>query len=189
MRLFVAADLPAGVRARLAEIQDSLRPVALPVRWVRPDGIHLTLKFLGEVPAGRRTELEGALRGPARGAAPFRLQAAGLGLFPERGAPRVLWIGVRGDLERAVALQRSIEAALHPLGFEPEDRAFRPHLTLGRVRGPGRGDWRDALERSSGADAGGFEVREYILFESRLGPDGAAYTPLARFALGTEEGP
>ena len=187
MRLFVAADLPAGVRARLAEIQERLRRAALPVRWVRPEGIHLTFRFLGEVPATRRTEIEGALRGPARDGAPFRLQAAGLGLFPESGAPRVLWIGVGGDLEPVGALQRAIEAAIEPLGFAPEKRPFHPHLTLGRVKGPGRGDWRNDLRGLSSGDAGGFEVREYVLFESRLGPEGAVYAALARFPLGAGE--
>jgi 2'-5' RNA ligase len=183
VRLFVAADLPAEVRVRLGEIQDRLRPAAPSVRWVRPEGIHLTLKFLGEVAAVRRPGLEAALAGPAMGGTPFHLEASGVGLFPERGAPRIVWVGIRGEVETAAALRRAIDGATQPLGFEPEGREFRPHLTLGRVRGSGGGDWRAALERASIAEAGRFEVREFVLFESRLGPEGAAYTPLARFPL------
>jgi 2'-5' RNA ligase len=151
---------------------------------VRPEGIHLTRKFLGEGEAARRPGIEAALVGPARAGAPFRLEAAGLGVFPDRGAPRVVWIGVRGDLPAAAALQREVETALRAEGFAPEGRPFRPHLTLGRVRGPGRGDWRTALAGAAEPEGEAFEVREYVLFESRLGPAGAAYAPLARFPLG-----
>ncbi len=183
MRLFVAADLNPEVRARLAGLQDELRGLPLRVSWARPEGIHLTLKFLGEVPPDRRAAIETALRPAGLGIPPFRLEAEGVGTFPERGLPRVIWVGLGGDTGAAERLQRSIERALEAVGFAPESRPFRPHLTLGRVKGAGDGDWRAVLRRSAGARAGRFEVREYMLFESRLGPGGAAYTALARFPL------
>ena len=184
MRLFVAADLPREVRAGIGAIQDDLRPIPLPVRWVRPEGIHLTFKFLGEVPERRREAIEAALRAGAGGAArPFALEAAGVGTFPETGTPRVLWVGVHGQIDEAAKTERAIDAAFGEIGFPPDERAFRPHLTLGRVKGPGRGDWRGFLARFAAARAGGFEVREIVLFESRLDPGGASYLPLAAFPL------
>lgn len=184
MRLFVAADLPREVRGKLQAIQDELRPIPLSVRWVRPEGIHLTLKFLGEVPEGRRLAIEAALRSRAGGdSRPFALEAAGVGTFPDTGPPRVIRVGVRGSLEEAAKAQRAIDRALEDIGYPPETRAFRPHLTLGRVKGPGRGDWRAFLAGFAEKPAGKFEVREIVLFESRLDPGGASYLPLAVFPL------
>ncbi len=184
MRLFVAADLPGDLRAALSALREDLRGLPLPVRWVRPEGIHLTFKFLGEVPADRLHEVERALQQEGGGeTGPFALEASGVGTFPERGAPRVVWVGVGGDLEAAGRLQRSIDAALGTIGFPKEDRPFKAHLTLGRVGGPGRGDWRSFLSRFERTRAGGFEVDEFVLFESRLGSDGAVYRRLASFPL------
>lgn len=184
MRSFVAAELSPEVRARLAGLQRELAGLPLRVSWVRPEGIHLTLKFLGEVAPDRRAAIESSLRPAGLAIPPFTLKAEGLGTFPEQGPPRVIWVGLGGDTGAAGALQRSIERALEPMGFAPEPRPFRPHLTLGRVKGSrGGDDWRPALRRAGGVGAGRFEVREYALFESRLGPGGAAYTVLARFPL------
>ena len=183
MRLFVAVDLPADLRARLGAIQEALRPAPLHVRWARAGGIHLTLKFLGEVAAERLETVEAALREAGRGIRPFRLEAAGVGTFPEGGLPRVIWVGVCGDLEALTRLHEEIDRALEGIGFPAEERDYHPHLTLGRVKGPGRGDWRSHIARSAHAPAGAFSVEEYVLFESRLGPQGPAYNALAGFPL------
>jgi len=183
VRLFVAADLPAEVRSRLADLQRDLADLPLSVRWVPPGGVHLTLKFLGEAAPERRAAIEAALAPPAATLAPFHLAAAGVGTFPERGTPRVIWVGLQGDVAAARRLQESVESALAPLGFARDDRPFTPHLTLGRVKGPARGDARPGLARLGQAGASEFVVRDYVLFESRLGPDGASYTPLARYPL------
>ena len=183
MRLFVAADLPKEVRARLAEMQRALADLPLPVRWVAPGGVHLTLKFLGEAAPGRRAAIEAALAAPAATLAPFRLAASGVGTFPERGAPRVIWVGLEGDVAAARRLQEAVEAAVAPLGFARDDHPFTPHLTLGRVKGPGRGDPRPVLARLGPEGASEFLVHDYVLFESRLGSGGASYTPLARYPL------
>jgi 2'-5' RNA ligase len=184
VRLFIAADLHPEVRGRLRAIQEELRPVPLPVRWVRPEGIHLTFKFLGEVPPAGRGAIETALKSAADGGPrPFALEAAGVGTFPETGPPRVIWIGVRGSVEEAAKARRGIDAALEEIGYPPEQRDFRPHLTLGRVKGPGRGDWKGFLAGFAEAPAGGFEVRTIVLFESRLDSGGATYLPLAAFPL------
>lgn len=183
MRLFVAADLPENVRRRLSDIQDELRDLPLPVRWVRPEGIHLTFKFLGAVEGGRAAEIGRALHAAGRSVAPFRLEASGIGTFPERGNPRVLWVGVGGDLTAATQLRDAIDRSLEAIGFPVEGREFLPHLTLGRVRGRAKGEWRPALERAARRAAGALEVDDYVLFESRHDRSGAVYLPLQRFPL------
>jgi len=176
VRLFIAADLPAVVRARLGATQAGLAGLPLEVRWTRPDGIHLTFAFLGEVPADRVDGIRGALRSSGcRGMAPVALAARGVGVFPDHGRPRVIWAGVVGEVEAAGRVQRAIDAALAPLGVAPEARPFRPHLTLGRVTGGRGGDWRGALERHAQDDFGAFEVSACVLFESQPGPGGARY--------------
>ncbi len=188
MRLFVAVDLPEDLRARLGGLQDELRPIPLPVRWVRPQGIHLTLKFLGEVAQERAPAIGEALRAVAGEHAPFTLSVAGVGVFPELGAPRVIWVGLGGDLPAAGRLQDAIDAALLRLGFAREKRPFRPHLTLGRVKGAGRGDWRPLLRRHAEASLGSFEAPECVLFESKLDSAGASYSPIGRFPLSASGG-
>ncbi len=180
MRLFVAADLPRELRDRLAAIQDEGRSWPLPVRWVRPEGIHLTFKFLGEVAPDRLGAIRETLETARHTVATFQLVTAGTGSFPDHGQPQVLWIGIGGDLESATRLQAAIESALVGIGFEPEDRPYRPHLTLGRVKGPPRGEWRSAA--AAGVPVP-FEVGDFVLFESRHSAAGVTYFPLQRFVL------
>ncbi|EFO81593.1 hypothetical protein OSCT_0609 [Oscillochloris trichoides DG-6] len=132
MRLFIALDLPDPVRAALAHTQAHLRQRGLAVRWAGVEGMHLTLQFLGETDAALVPDL---LAGIAQIAAPnFRLHLAGLGVFPNPQRPRVLWVGLGGDLVALKELHTQVLAVTHPLGFVPEARPFAPHLTLGRVR-------------------------------------------------------
>ena len=187
MRLFVAAELPEAVRRRLGEAQDRLRHAAIRARWVRPEGIHLTLRFLGEVSQERVAEIDAALRPIAAGHAPCSLEARGIGTFPDRGRPLVIWVGLEGAIERIEALARSLNRALEPLGFARETRPFRAHLTLGRFREAPRGDWRAALQCFVQESFGRFVADRFILYESRLRSDGAVYRELARFDLGGEE--
>ena len=185
MRLFIAADLPATVRARLGEAQTRLAALPLDVRWTRPDGIHLTFTFLGEVPADRVDGIRAALQASGcRGMAPVALAARGVGVFPDRGRPRVIWAGVVGDLESARRVKRAIDGALAPVGVAAEERPFQPHLTLGRVSGGGGGDWRGILERHARDDFGAFEMRACVLFESHPGPGGARYRAIESVAFG-----
>ncbi len=192
----MAAELPSSLHLRLAAAQEEMRSVPLPVRWVRPEGIHLTLKFLGEAAEARLAAIREALAGAGRGSAPFRLQTSGAVAYPERGAPRLIWVEIRGEVESARRLAGAIDTAMAGLGFAAETREFKPHLTLGRVHGTGRaqgtgrvqgagsGDRRTALLRAGAQASGEFEVKEYVLFQSRLHPGGAVYTPLERFPLG-----
>lgn len=134
MRLFIALNFPDETRRALHDASAALRD-AVPrgVSWVRPDGLHLTLKFLGEVEEARVAEVAAALGRVAAAHAPVRLVVAGVGAFPSLARPRVVWAGV-DPTPRLELLQHDVEAACAELGFEVEGRAFRPHVTLGRVR-------------------------------------------------------
>jgi 2'-5' RNA ligase len=185
MRLFVAADLPAGLRTRLRDLQHDLRGLRSEVRWVEAEGIHLTFAFLGAVAAERMAAVQGAIAAAAGDApAHFRLRATGVGAFPDRGPLRVVWVGIEGDRAAAERLKGALEQHLASCGFAPEGRDFRPHLTLGRVRRERGREDRSFLERHRSVDLGEFPVEEMILFESRLGPQGARYEALARYPLG-----
>lgn len=180
LRLFVAIELPDDVKAALTGLKTDIPGAA----WVRPNAMHLTLKFLGDGIDERRVpELIGAL-GSVRGA-PFALAVRGVGRFPpgERKPARVLWAGL--DAPRALpALAGDIERAVEPLGFPPEGRPFSPHLTLARLKtadaGPALGRF---LARHAGLRAEPFPVDSVHLFASQLGPQGPAYSRLARFPL------
>lgn len=187
LRLFVAVDLPEEVRAALGRLLDDLKRRDLGgLRWVRPQGIHLTLKFLGETPAERLPEIEAALARALRGAARLRLHLGELGTFADRRGPRVLWLDVSGDVPALQGLQAAVETALRDVGFPPEERQFSPHLTLARVPQPPPPGIAERLSEAlaaAGAPSGQIDVREIVLMRSTLQPGGAVYEQLAAFAL------
>jgi 2'-5' RNA ligase len=183
LRLFTALELPAPVRRQLADVMTALS-AALPrggVRWVRADGIHLTLKFYGEVSGEKLAGLQAVVTQAAAGVAPLALALNGLGTFPDLSRPRVIWAGLAGEVDRLKALQRAVEEASRPLGFVPEARGFTPHLTLGRVE-PGwqsadRKNLEGALARLGPGLSGAFTAGTLALMRSDLRPGGAVYTP------------
>lgn len=178
MRLFIALELPADVRAELAAAQARLS--GHPLRWVAPAGIHLTLQFLGEVDDGLAPSVLAALA--ALEVAPFSLSLAGLGAFPTARQPRVVWVGLGGDTGALAALQAAVGAATAPLGFTPEARPFRAHLTLGRAR-PDAAPAAlralgEALARVAPPPPLSWTAGAPALFQSTLTPQGARYTRL-----------
>jgi 2'-5' RNA ligase len=177
VRAFVALELDARVHAALAELQQRLRPTLGACRFVRPEGIHLTLRFLGPSRPAQLEALTPLLAAAASACPAFVAPVRGLGTFPDRGSPRVLWLGMELK-EAALELQRACERAARQARFEREERPFRAHLTLGR--------WRERVPRPTlpEADLGTTRVESLVLFESELHPDGARYTPLARLRLG-----
>ena len=177
VRSFVAVELEPALRDRLAELQARLQPRAGELRLVRPEGIHLTLRFLGPAAPTQLATLRGRLATAAAACPPLQTRVAGVGTFPVRGAPRVLWLGIELP-EPLRELQRSCERAARAAGFEAEARPFQPHLTLGRWRGPA------ARPQLPEVDLGETRLETLVLFRSELQRDGAVYTPLARFALG-----
>lgn len=183
MRLFIAVELAEAIRERLSAAQERLRRCPCGVKWVKPELMHLTLKFLGEVEEAAIAGIGAAIAAAAQGVSPFDLTVAGLGAFPERGAPRVLWAGIQDNGSLAL-LNRRLEEGLAPLGFPPEGRPFSPHLTIGRVKEPrGAGALRGVLDRERAAEFGSCRVEEIILMLSVLSPAGPTYTPLRRHRL------
>lgn len=188
IRAFIAIELPSQIKTALGKLQDNLRTSKnASVKWVDPEGIHLTLKFLGNVDEAEIPALTKALSEAVKGVAPFSLQLGDPGAFPNPHAPRVVWVGVGGEIEPLRTLHNNIDRVLAPLGFPPEKRAFSPHLTLGRVReeaSPGErrrlGENVAALKTEAKSS---FEVESLSLMRSRLAREGAVYSCLASFAL------
>jgi RNA 2',3'-cyclic 3'-phosphodiesterase len=180
MRCFIAIDLPAALRSALQQWQSTCRPHAPKARWVRPEGIHLTLQFLGEVPADRVRNVEESLRSLAAFES-FTVQVEGFGFFPDARRPRVFWVGMNVP-EALAALQQRVEAATASLGFPAQDRAFMPHLTVARFREPQpQPALQQFLSRQPAPSFGSIGVSEFYLFESKLAPQGAQYRRLAQF--------
>ena len=178
VRAFVALELGAEVREAIGRLMASLRPRVSGARWVRPEGVHLTLRFLGDTPPERIGQLLPLLAAAASGYAPLEARAAGLGTFPGPGKPpRVLWMGI-GLPPSAASLQAECERAAVAVGFPPEERPFRGHLTLARFR---ERVLRPALPP---VDLGPIPLETLALVGSERRPGGAVYTPIARFPLG-----
>jgi len=180
LRLFVAIDLPAPITRALAAHTAPLR-VDRAVRWVAPESLHLTLKFLGDTPEERVPEVIGALEEATGAHGPLDLVIGGFGTFPHRGPARVLWVGVDGDLDGLAALAAAVERSLAPLGWPPEERPFTPHVTLGRAR---KGSPRRAVHALTDlGEVGRFTAEALVLFASELKSTGAVHVPLASVPL------
>jgi 2'-5' RNA ligase len=178
MRVFIAIDLPPDLRESLGAIQRELKASAPNARWVAPESIHLTLRFLGEITPARVEEAEAALMGLTW--KPFEIHARSLGFFPGTRSPRVLWVGLEASSLEELA--REIDARMERLGFERERRAFRPHLTLARARETRlTNDLTKAAERFKDVEFGKFTADRMVLFESILKPGGAAYRKLREY--------
>ena len=181
IRSFIALALPEDVKAALEEFGKALKRSNAEVSWARPESIHLTLKFLGNIPEETVEPIGKALADIAARTTPFRLQVAGCGAFPTIKQIRVVWAGLREDGKSLQALQKAVESAMIPFGFEPEGRPFKPHLTLGRARGRrGLQTLQEVLLAHQNFAAPAFDVRDVVLYRSDLKPDGARYTPLFR---------
>jgi 2'-5' RNA ligase len=188
IRAFIAIELPSKIRAALSQLQDNLKTSkSAAVKWVDPEGIHLTLKFLGNVDEAEIPALNKSLSEAVREVAPFYLELGDPGAFPSFQAPRVVWVGIGGEIEPLRTLHNSIDRVLTPLGFPPEKRAFSPHLTLGRVREEALpGEKRRLGENVAALKTGvksSFKVESINLMRSKLTREGALYSCLASFAL------
>ena len=175
IRAFIAIDLPPDVKRALADAAATLngRVPRGTVRWVRPEQMHLTLRFLGDTPTERLPALADALDTLAAGHTPFTLHLTDIGGFPNARRPRVVWVGLGGEEAKLLALVAALESALRPLGWPPEDKPFRAHLTLGRVK-----DERAAqgVDWSAAVPALDVPVTALHLIESQLRPEGPVYT-------------
>jgi 2'-5' RNA ligase len=185
VRLFIAFDLDDGARAALGDEQARLArlvPRDSAPRWTDAGHLHLTLVFLGEVTDGVAAALVSVCSAPL-GAPAFDLSLKGLGVFPPKGAPRILWIGVDAGRDAAGAVQRLVVERVEAAGVELERRPFHPHLTLGRWRTSRPSDARRALGADSGKTIARVRIDHATLYHSRVGSAGSTYTPLARATL------
>lgn len=180
MRVFVALDVPEEVRAALRDVIARLREAGGGARWVRPEGIHITLKFIGETPEATIPPIRDALAG-LRSPSPVEMSFRGLGFFPDARRPRVFWAGIEPSPNLG-EIAAGVERALELLGFPLEARPFHPHLTLARLQpGVGTGRLREAVERLGAAEFGAARAAEFYLYQSVLKPLGAEYVRLATF--------
>jgi RNA 2',3'-cyclic 3'-phosphodiesterase len=182
MRLFVALDIPEDVRSSLAALVSHLHPSCRSARWARIEGLHVTLKFIGEASPEKTAEINTALASiPSR--APIPLSFRGLGFFPNERRPRVLWAGIEAGPDLA-ALAAAVETALAGLGIARDERAFSPHLTLARFDTPrGLDALHAAILKAVHLEFGVSTAREFHLYQSVLKPGGAEYTRLATFSF------
>lgn len=186
MRLFVALDIPDGIRARMLDYMERARGLAPDARWARPEGLHVTLKFIGEVSDTRVREVQAGLA--TIRAAAFAVAFEGVGFFPSARAPRVFWIGVKAGTALP-QLAAAIDDAVQRLGIAREERPYSPHLTLARAGArPGAQHHLPPLaalsESSPPPQFGTMTAREFFLYWSQPQRGGSKYTKLERFSLG-----
>ncbi len=186
IRAFLAIELSSSIREKISSLQQELKKTLPPINWVRPESIHLTLKFLGYVEPSRISQLLLALERIGTTQHGFSIEVQGVGVFPHVKHPRILWVGVTDKTHALQELVLEIEATLEPLGFTPEEKPYHPHLTLARIK---RDNTRvgaallesGVLEREP--HLGILTVDRLTLFQSDLDSTGATYTPLGAVLL------
>jgi 2'-5' RNA ligase len=180
-RTFCAVELPDGVKSRVSEHVKRLRSEFPHVRasWERPEKLHITLKFLGEIELQQVEGLSRAAERAVAGVEPFELTITEPGTFPPHGPPRVLWLDIKDASGQLAGLQRSLEDACAAAGFSRESRPFKPHLTVARLRSPQGARELAAAHREASFEPQTFTVSELVVMRSELGPGGSSYTPMS----------
>ena len=188
IRSFIAIELPQQLKLELSRLQAGLQTDRPRVKWVAAEGIHLTLKFLGNVPAGKIDAVTQVMTASAARSSPFQLDVGGLGAFPNLKRVQVVWVGLGGQLDRLKSLQQSLESGLEPLGFAAEKRSFSPHLTLARVGNEAtpaeRQHLGELIAATDFASQSAIRVNGIVLMRSQLTPRGAIYSRMASTQLG-----
>jgi 2'-5' RNA ligase len=189
IRTFIAIDLPDDVRVAIDDAQARLKRVHVGVKisWTKVENLHLTLQFLGYIEEAVIERIKSALQSVAAQHPPFEVLVCGAGAFPDENRPRVLWVGCDDPEGRLKALAGAVQAAMRPLGFEPERRGFSAHLTLGRVRVPSPDvALTRALDSLKDTAFGALRAQAVHLFKSELHPEGSRYTKLSSHVLGAQ---
>ncbi len=184
LRTFLAFGLPSGVTRRVAAIQRDLAARGLKMKWIRPENVHLTIKFLGNVPVAELEKVAQAASDITARSAPMSLRLQGLGVFPGIKRPNVLWTGLTGDNRSLIEFHDRLEEALAGAGFEKDRRAFKAHLTIARIKSavdPRR--LAEAMEECGQFPETELPARQLTLYKSELRPSGAVYTVLQQFPL------
>ena len=181
-RTFIALEIKEDLRKILVAVQQKIGAQTGGIKWVKPDNMHLTLKFLGLTPEDKIGEISDILENTAGGLNSFAVSVSGFGAFPSRNNPKVIWAGLKAD-EALFKLQKKIELLLEPLGFSREKRLFSPHLTIGRVRdSSAKKKLKDAFENIQ-AEIDSFEIKKITFYKSDLMPEGPVYTVLKSIQL------
>jgi RNA 2',3'-cyclic 3'-phosphodiesterase len=188
IRTFIAVETSEAVRRLAAELIDKLRGAKANVKWVEQHNMHLTLKFLGDVPSSQIPRVCEAVETAVASAQPWELHLRGAGAFPRAARPSTVWLAVTEGEEELGVLHRNVERVLAQLGYPKEGRRFEPHLTLGRVRahGPAVAELGRLLKQHADFDAGRFLVTEALVFSSQLTPKGPIYEALSRARLAAQ---
>lgn len=175
-RLFVALELSEQQKSEVNAFQETIKQFMTGVRWVKPEALHMTLKFLGETDESRIEEIAAALDETAAAINPFDIVYGESGVFPSPGKARVIWVGLREGSEAVRELASKVDSSLSKIGFEPEKRSYTPHLTIGRVRSslPEKVVSR-YLEEGTNFTSAACTIKSTTLFESKLSPQGATY--------------
>ncbi len=188
IRSFIAIELPDELKLELIQLEARLKLGKQPwVKWVNPNSIHLTLKFLGNIAIDRTGEITRAIEEAVQGISPFHLEVKELGVFPNLRRVQVAWVGISGEVDKLSQLQKRIETTLTPLGFAPESRAFTPHLTLARLRDQASLDERQRfgqlIANAKFEAAYTIEVDAISLMRSQLTREGAIYSRISLVEL------
>ncbi|MDH5510795.1 MAG: RNA 2',3'-cyclic phosphodiesterase [Nitrospinota bacterium] len=184
MRLFFAIDISEDVRLAAEKLIHSIEAPKGTVKWIQPDNLHITLKFLGETTSGKLEAIISASRMVASTHESMSVQVSGLGVFPDKRKPRIVWLGIKGDTTRMQILAGDLDEVMVQEGFEEENRTFSPHITIGRVRDPKAGKIiSNAIADHQKTGFGSFVVDKLLLYESRLRPEGPLYTVVSEFPL------
>jgi 2'-5' RNA ligase len=189
IRTFICIGLPEEIRHRIGVLQERLRQVEADVSWVKAGSIHLTLKFLGDVPPSKISGICSAVENAIQEQGVFLIEVGGTGCFPSVRNPRVLWVGVGSPSDTLKHLQASIETSLEGVGFAGEPRPFSPHLTLGRVKSQRNARRLVQALTEEGFAKRSFQASEIIVMRSDLKPTGAVYSPLAIIQLTFSQAP
>lgn len=186
IRAFIAIEPPENILQEISRLQDKLkREISGRLSWTRPQGQHLTLKFFGDISSEDIHKISAAVQRRVVAEQKLNLKIEKLGVFPDARRPRVLWCGITGDAERLINLQKKLDDDFAALGFPAEDRSFKAHLTLARIKDPRDvTGMSEVLTKYDSFKAGEFVADKLFLFQSNLTPQGAVYTKLADFALG-----
>ncbi len=183
MRCFIAIELSHEIKSALRSIQDEFKKCGADVRWVHPDNIHLTLKFIGSAREEDTQKIISLMTDACKKYQTFTLEIKGTGIFPNINSPRVLWVGAEGD-GILKGLQKDIEHGMGEIGFEPEDRKFTAHLTLGRFRSlTGKENLLKQIKLHENYSFGTIDIKSLSLMKSELHPSGSRYTKLAEVLL------
>ena len=180
IRSFLAFELPPEIKKRALLVSEDVRRSGLNAKWVKVDNIHLTVVFMGDIKEEDVPAIKDKIKKVCLGFDPINISLNGIGVFPNSRRPRVLWLGLDGEIERLSSLRDGLQEQLKTFGIKEEKRPFRPHLTLGRFRKPGRGNSKldDIISRYEELEGPVCRLEELIMFKSELRPQGAVYTML-----------